>query len=70
MVDYADSAARNIANSGYEQVVNAMFDTLQHMAKMDRSEVAGEDKSQLNHWIIMIGDSSGVFPWFTADLSP
>jgi hypothetical protein len=45
-----------------------MFDTLQHMAKMDRSEVAGEDKSQLNHWIIMIGDSLGVFPWFTADL--
>ena len=56
--DYGDYAARNVANAGYEQIVNAMFDALQHMAKMDRSDVAGEDKGQLNHSIIMIGELS------------
>jgi hypothetical protein len=58
LVDYDDFAARNVANAGYEKIVNTMLDTLQHMAKMDRSDVAGEDKGQLNHSIIMIG----VFP--------
>lgn len=55
LVDYDDFAARNVANAGYEKIVNTMLDTLQHMAKMDRSDVAGEDKGQLNHSIIMIG---------------
>lgn len=55
LVDYDDYAARNIANAGYEQIVNAMFDTLQHMAKLDKSDIAGEDKGQLNQFIIMIG---------------
>lgn len=56
LVDYDDFAARSVANAGYEKIVNTMLDTLQHMAKMDRSDVAGEDKGQLNHSIIMIGE--------------
>jgi hypothetical protein len=55
LVDYNDFTARAVANAGYEKIVNTMLDTLQHMAKMDRSDVAGEDKGQLNHSIIMIG---------------
>jgi len=55
LVDYDDLTARAVANAGYEKIVNTMLDTLQHMAKMDRSDVAGEDKGQLNHSIIMIG---------------
>jgi hypothetical protein len=55
LVDYDDFTARAVANAGYEKIVNTMLDTLQHMAKMDRSDVAGEDKGQLNHSIIMIG---------------
>jgi hypothetical protein len=35
-----------------------MLETLQHMAKLDRTDLAGtgDDKGQLNYFIIMIGE--------------
>jgi hypothetical protein len=38
-------------------VVNTILDTLQQMAKLDRTDMTGtgDDKGQLNYFIIMIG---------------
>jgi hypothetical protein len=35
-----------------------MLETLQHMAKLDRTDLAGpgDDKGQLNYFIIIIGE--------------
>lgn len=50
----ADSfEVRTLVDSSYEKLVNAMFETLQQMAKL---EGEGEDKGQLNYHIILIGE--------------
>lgn len=43
---------RTLVDTSYEKLVNAMFDSLQQMAKL---EGEGEDKGQLNYHIILIG---------------
>ena len=57
LVGAEDSSTRDVANAAYEQVLNTMLDTLQQMAKLDRTDMTGtgDDKSQLNYFIIMIG---------------
>ena len=40
-------------DSAYEKMIHAMFESLKQMAKLDGE---GEDKGQLNHHIILIGD--------------
>ncbi|CCA67704.1 related to Exocyst complex component Sec3 [Serendipita indica DSM 11827] len=42
---------RTLVDTSYEKLVNAMFDSLQQMAKL---EGEGEDKGQLNYHIILI----------------
>ncbi|GHJ89203.1 hypothetical protein NliqN6_5605 [Naganishia liquefaciens] len=56
LVGAEDSSTRDVANAAYEQVLNTMLDTLQQMAKLDRTDMTGtgDDKSQLNYFIIMI----------------
>jgi len=44
---------RNCVDSAYEKMIHAMFESLKQMAKLDGE---GEDKGQLNHHIILIGD--------------
>ena len=39
-------------DAGYDRIVQAMFDALKQMAKMDGE---GEDKGQLNYHVIIIG---------------
>ena len=39
-------------DAAYEKIVQTMFDSLKHMAKMDGE---GEDKGQLNYHVILIG---------------
>lgn len=57
LVGAEDSSTRDVANAAYEQVVNTILDTLQQMAKLDRTDMTGtgDDKGQLNYFIIMIG---------------
>ncbi|KAJ9110665.1 hypothetical protein QFC19_001494 [Naganishia cerealis] len=56
LVGAEESSTRDVANAAYEQVVNTMLDTLQQMAKLDRTDFTGtgDDKGQLNYFIIMI----------------
>lgn len=60
LVGAEDSSTRDVANAAYEQVVNTILDTLQQMAKLDRTDMTGtgDDKGQLNYFIIMIGEWS------------
>lgn len=62
LVGAEDSSTRDVANAAYEQVLNTMLDTLQQMAKLDRTDMTGtgDDKSQLNYFIIMIGKYTRV----------
>lgn len=49
---------RDKVNAIYERVVDAIFNSLQQIAKLDRGDAqAAEDKGQLNYHIIMIGES-------------
>jgi hypothetical protein len=51
-----DLAIRSKVNGIYERIANAIFGSLQQLAKMDRAEgQAAEDKGQLNYHVIMIG---------------
>ena len=43
---------RQSVDAGYDRIVQAMFDALKQMAKMDGE---GEDKGQLNYHVIIIG---------------
>lgn len=45
---------RTIVDTAYEKIVQTIFDSLKHMAKMDGE---GEDKGQLNYHVILIGES-------------
>jgi hypothetical protein len=60
LIGAEDSSTRDVANAAYEQVLNTMLDTLQQMAKLDRTDMTGtgDDKGQLNYFIIMIGEPS------------
>lgn len=49
---------RTLVDTSYEKLVNAMFDSLQQMAKL---EGEGEDKGQLNYHIILIGELNAAF---------
>lgn len=43
---------RQTVDAAYDKIVQAMFDALKQMAKMDGE---GEDKGQLNYHVILIG---------------
>lgn len=48
---------RGNVDAANERIVQAMFECLQQMAKMDGGEgQAAEDKGQLNYHVIMIGE--------------
>lgn len=44
-------------DAAYDKIVNAMFENLKAIAKMDGDE---EDKGQLNYHVIIIGECSGI----------
>lgn len=44
---------RQNVDSAYERIVQSMFDSLKHMAKMNNGE--DEDKGQMNYHVILIG---------------
>ena len=44
---------RTSVDSAYEKIVQAMFDSLKQIAKLDGE---GEDKGQLNYHVILIGE--------------
>lgn len=49
---------RQTVDSAYERIVQAMFEALQQMAKMDGTEAKdADDKGVLNYHVIMIGAS-------------
>jgi hypothetical protein len=49
---------RRTVDGAYERIVQAMFEALQQMAKMDGSETKDpDDKGVLNYHVIMIGVS-------------
>ena len=55
---------RSRANDIYERVVNAIFGTIQQLAKLDRGDaLAAEDKGQINYHVIMIGASRSRLLW-------
>ena len=59
MQDTLGLPIRAKVNEAYERIVNAIFATIQHIAKMDRAEAqAAEDKGQLNYNVILIGETS------------
>ena len=45
---------RQSVDSAYDRIVQSMFDSLKHMAKMNGED---EDKGQLNYHVILIGKS-------------
>lgn len=52
---------RTKVNSIYERLVDASFNSLQQIAKLDRGDAqATEDKGQLNYHVIMIGQRAAV----------
>ena len=44
---------RQNVDGAYERIVQTMFDSLKHMAKMNNGE--DEDKGQMNYHVILIG---------------
>lgn len=49
---------RRVIDDRYTTLVSAMFENLQHMAKMGQQQAAAssvEDKDQLNYHIVLIG---------------
>jgi exocyst complex component 1 len=44
---------RATVDTAYEKIVQTMFDSLKHMAKM---EGEGEDKGQLNYHVELVGE--------------
>lgn len=56
LVDADAMPVRSRANDIYEKLVNAIFGSVQQIAKMDRGDaLAAEDKGQINYHVIMIG---------------
>lgn len=50
---------RDVVDQKYDDIIRSMFESLQHMAKMDQQAAAAaasaEDKDQLNYHIVLIG---------------
>ncbi|KAF8330358.1 exocyst complex component Sec3-domain-containing protein [Cantharellus anzutake] len=57
---------RGSVDSAYDQIVQAMFESLQHMAKLDGAESqSAEDKGMLNYHVILIENMH----YFVAEIS-
>ncbi len=57
LVEAEGTPVRSRANDIYERVVNAIFGSVQQLAKMDRGDAqAAEDKGQINYHVIVIGE--------------
>ena len=54
LVGVDDMEIRGTVDAAYERIVQAMFDGLRQMAKMEGEQ--GEDKGQLNFHVILIGE--------------
>lgn len=54
LVGADDMEVRGNVDAAYERIVQAMFDCLKQMAKMEGEQ--GEDKGQLNYHVILIGE--------------
>ncbi len=54
LTDCDELPVRTLANQEYNRIVTVIFDTVEHIAKTDRTD-AGEEKGQLNYHIIIIG---------------
>lgn len=54
-----DLEIRGNVDAAYERIVQAMFDCLRQMAKMDGEQ--SEDKGQLNYHVILIGTIHSAF---------
>jgi hypothetical protein len=54
---------RQNVDGAYERIVQTMFDSLKHMAKMNNGE--DEDKGQMNYHVILIGklEFFSSLPW-------
>lgn len=62
LADAQGQAIRSRANDVYERVVNAIFSSVQQLAKMDRGDaLAAEDKGQINYHVIMIGEPDDLY---------
>jgi hypothetical protein len=60
---------RGNVDAANERIVQAMFECLQQMAKMDGGEgQAAEDKGQLNYHVIMIGKFFSIWLRQTAEV--
>lgn len=55
-LDDSDVVLLSRVNDIYEKVVNAIFATLTHIAKLDRGELGAEDKGALGFHVVMIGE--------------
>ena len=57
-MDAESTPVRSRVNDIYERVVNAIFGSIQQIAKLDRGDaLATEDKGQINYHVVMIGES-------------
>jgi hypothetical protein len=57
LVDCDGLPVRSRVNDIYERIVNAIFGTVQQIAKLDRAESqTAEDKGQLNYNVVVIGE--------------
>ena len=53
---------RQSVDSAYEKIVQTMFGSLKHMAKMNGED---EDKGQLNYHVILIGKLNLFISWMS-----
>ena len=53
LVGANDLEVRGNVDAAYDRIVQAMFDCLKQMAKLDGEQ--GEEKGQLNYHVIIIG---------------
>ncbi len=60
LVGANDLEVRGNVDAAYDRIVQAMFDCLKQMAKMDGEQ--GEEKGQLNYHVIIIGTLQTLEP--------
>ena len=47
---------RTRVNEAYDRIINAIFATLQHIAKLERAETqSADDKGQMSYNVVIIG---------------
>ena len=62
MADASDLPVRAKVDEAYERVVDAIFMSVQQIAKMDKGDGRdAEDKGQLNYHVVMIGEIARRF---------